>query len=86
MPKLIFTHEVDDVEHWLISPKRQEVFAGVAENIETYVHPTEPNRVGLSMAVKDMDALDALLQSDVGAAAMKHDGVRPDTIVMLIGA
>lgn len=86
MPKLIVTHEVNDVDHWLASPKRQEVFAGVAENIETYVHPTEANMVGLTMVVDDMDALDALLQSDVGSTAMKHDGVRPDSIVMLIGA
>jgi len=86
MPKLIITHEVDNVDHWLASPKRQEVFAGVAENIVTYVHPTEANKVGLTMSVDDMDALGALLQSDVGAAAMKHDGVRPDTIVMLISA
>lgn len=86
MPKIIIMHEVDDVAHWLASPKRQEVFSGVAENIETYVHPTEANKVGLSMTVSDMDALGAMLQSDVGAAAMKHDGVRPDTIVMMIGS
>lgn len=86
MPKLIVTHEVDDVDHWLASPKRQEVFAGVAENIETYVHSADANKVGLTMEVDDMDALGALLQSDVGAAAMEHDGVRPETIVMLIGA
>ena len=39
MPKLIATHEVDDVADWLASPKRQEVFAGVATNITTFVHP-----------------------------------------------
>ncbi len=86
MPNIIVMHEVDNVDHWLASPKRQEVFAGIAENIETYVHPSDANKVGLTMVVDDMDAFDALMQSDVGAAAMKHDGVRPDTIVMLIGA
>jgi hypothetical protein len=30
MPKLIATHEVDDVTHWLSSPKREEVFGSVA--------------------------------------------------------
>ena len=39
MPKLIATHEVDDVAHWLASPKRAEVFAGVATNLQTYVLP-----------------------------------------------
>ena len=42
MPKLIATHEVDDVVHWLASPKREEVFAGVATNITTFVHPSTP--------------------------------------------
>ena len=53
MPKLIATHEVDDVAHWLSSPKRAEVFASVAKDICTYVDPSNPNRVGLSMDVAD---------------------------------
>ena len=84
MPKLVTTHEVDDVAHWLTSPKREEVFAGVATNIQTYVHPTEPNRVALSMEVADMDALDTLMKSEAAAEAMKYDGVRPETIVMYV--
>lgn len=82
MPKLIVTHEVDDVAHWLASPKRQEVFAGAAKDIRTFVHPEDPNRVGLTMDVPDMDAFQAVMQSEAGAAAMKYDGVRPDTIVV----
>lgn len=84
MPRIIVTHEVDDVAHWLTSTKRQEVFAGVAENIFTYVNPDDPNRVGLTMDVADMPAFDAILKSEAGAAAMKHDGVRPETIVLLV--
>ena len=84
MPKIIATHEVDDVAHWLTSTKRQEVFAGIAENIFTYVNPNDPNSVGLTMDVADMAAFDAVLKSEAGAAAMKYDGVRPDTIVLLV--
>ena len=84
MPRIITTHEVDDVAHWLTSTKRQEVFAGVAENICTYVNPDDPNSVGLTMDVADMAAFDAVLKSETGAAAMKHDGVRPETIVLLV--
>lgn len=84
MPKIITTHEVDDVAHWLKSTKRQEVFAGVAENICTYVNPDDPNSVGLTMDVADLAAFDAVLKSEAGAAAMQHDGVRPETIVLLI--
>jgi hypothetical protein len=80
MPKLIATHDVDDVAPWHASPKRQEVFAGVATNITTFVHPSAPNRVALSMDVADMDAFDAVMKSEAGAAAMKYDGVRPETL------
>ena len=83
MPRLIATHEVDDVAHWLTSPKRQEVFAGVAENIRTFVNPDDPNSVGLTMDVADMAAFEAVLQSEAGAEAMKYDGVRPETVVVL---
>ena len=84
MPKVIATHEVDDVAHWLASPKRAEVFAGIATNMQTYVLPGDANRVALTMEVADMDALDAMMKSEAGADAMKHDGVRPDTVVMYI--
>ena len=86
MPKLIATHEVDDVAHWLSSPKREEVFASVAKNICTFVHPDDPNRVGLTMEVADMAAFEAVMQSEAGAAAMKYDGVRPETVVVLVEA
>ena len=81
---MILTHEVDDVAHWLASPKRDEAFAGIARNIVTWVHPTEPNRVALSLEIIDMDAFDAMMKSDAAAAAMKYDGVRPDTVAMYI--
>ncbi len=84
MPKIVATHEVDDVAHWLASPKRAELFEGLVTNIQTYVMPGGGNNVALSMEVADMDAFDALLKSEAGAAAMKYDGVRPDTIVMYI--
>lgn len=82
MPKLIATHEVDDVAHWLSSPKREEVFAGVMTSIQTYVIPGDANRVALTGEVADMDAFAAVMNSDAGAEAMKYDGVRPDTVVL----
>ena len=84
MPKLIATHEVDDVAHWLASPKRAEVFGSVAKDIRTFVDPSNPNRVGVSMDVDDISAFEAIIKSEAGAAAMKHDGVRPETIVVFI--
>ena len=84
MPTLIATHEVDDVAHWLASPKRKEVFGSVALNIRTFVDPQNPNRVGIFMEVADMDAFQAVMESEAGAAAMKYDGVRPETLVVLV--
>ena len=46
MPKLIATHEVDDVAHWLASPKRAEVFGSAVTNIRTYVDPGKPQPGG----------------------------------------
>ncbi len=84
MPKLIATHEVDDVAHWLSSPKREEVFASVASSITTFVDPSRPNHVGLSMEVADMAAFEAVIQSEAGAEAMAYDGVHPDTLAIYI--
>jgi hypothetical protein len=83
MPKLIATHEVDDVAHWLASPKREEVMGSFATDIRTYVDPSRPNFVGLSADISDMDAFQALMASEAGAEAMKYDGVRPETMVIL---
>jgi len=84
MPKVIATHEVDDVAHWLSSPKRAEVFGDLVSDLVTYVDPQNPKRVGLSMTVHDMAAFQAMLESPAGADAMKFDGVHPDTLVLLL--
>lgn len=82
--KAIFFHEVDDVSHWLASPKRNEVFAGVMEDILTFVHPAKPNLVGLSGTILDMKKFQELMASEAAGAAMKHDGVRPGTVELLV--
>jgi hypothetical protein len=84
MPRVIATHEVDDVTHWLSSPKRAEVFGDLASDIVTFVDPQNPKRVGLSMTIADMAAFQAMLESPAGAEAMKFDGVHPATLVLLI--
>ena len=84
MPRLIATHQVDDVAHWLSSRKRAEVFGGVATDIVTFVDPQNPKQVGLSMTVHDMAGLQAIMESPAGADAMKSDGVHTDTLVMLV--
>ena len=82
MPTLIATHEVDDVAHWLASPKREEVFGSVALNIRTFVDPQNPTRVGLLMDVSDMDAVMAAMETEAAAEATAYDGVLPGTLTL----
>lgn len=85
MPTVIAHHDVKDTDHWLASPKRGEFFGPLGvTNIRTFVDPHNPTRVAVMMDVEDMDALGAAMQSDGAAAAMHHDGVLPETLVMLV--
>jgi len=83
MATLLAFHEVDDVDHWLSSPKREEVFGPLGITIRTFRDPKGSNRVALVAEIPDMAAFDAVMQSEAGADAMKVDGVRPETLVML---
>ncbi len=83
MATVLVFHEVDDVEHWLSSPKREEVFAGLGIKIRTFSDPEGSNRVGLIVEIPDMAAFDKVMQSEEGAEAMKFDGVRPETMLLL---
>jgi hypothetical protein len=87
MPTMVAHHDVKDVAHWLASPKRAEVFAPVGvTNIRTFTDPRNPNHVALVADVADLAALEKFMQSDEAAAAMAHDGVLPETLVILIEA
>jgi hypothetical protein len=81
MPTVIVTHDVRDTDHWLSSPKREEVFGPIGvTGIRTFVNPDDRSKVGLVMDIPDMDAVMAMLQSDAGRAAADHDGVVVETI------
>jgi hypothetical protein len=83
MPTVLAFHEVDDVDHWLSSPKREEVMGSAGISVRAFRDPGGSNRVGLILEVPDMGALQALLEGDEAAAAMEHDGVRPETLLIL---
>jgi hypothetical protein len=84
VPTLLVFHEVDDVEHWLASPKREEFFAPRGMTARTFRDAQGSNRVGLIVEVPDIADWEAALQSAEAAEAMKHDGVRPETIVAMV--
>jgi hypothetical protein len=84
MSTVLIFHEVDDVDHWVKSPKREEIFGPLGVTARTFIDPENTNRVGLIAEIPDMDAFQKMLQSEAGAEAMKHDGVRPETILVLV--
>lgn len=84
MPTLLIFHEVDDVEHWLKSPKREEVFGPLGITVRTFTDPAKSQRVGLIAEVPDLDAFQRIMETPEAAEAMKFDGVRPDTILILV--
>jgi len=86
MPTVIGHHDISKgKDHWLASPKREELFGPLGvTNIRTFVDPQNPSRVAVLMDVPDLDALMAAMQSQAAADAMAHDGVMPETLVMLI--
>jgi hypothetical protein len=80
-------HDVKDKDHWLASPKREEFFGPLGvSNIRTFVDPENPTRVGLVMDVPDMGAVTAAMETQAAADAMAHDGVLPETLVILVEA
>jgi hypothetical protein len=85
MPTIIGHHDVTDTDHWLASPKREEFFGSVGvTNIRTFVDPTNRSRVAVLMDVPDMDAVMAAMETPAAGEAMAHDGVIPETLVILV--
>lgn len=86
MPTVLAHHDISKgKEHWLSSPKREELFGPIGvTNIRTFVNPERPTHVAIVMDVADMDALMNAMQSEAAAEAMQHDGVVPESLVILI--
>jgi hypothetical protein len=87
MPTVIGHHDVKDTAHWLGSSRREEFFAPLGvTNIRTFVDPQNPTHVAVLMDVADMDVVMAAMQRPEAADAMSHDGVLPETLVILVEA
>ena len=83
MATYLITHEVDDVEHWWNSPKRAEVFGSLGIQVRPFRDPAGSNRVGLLAEIPDLGAFEAFMKTDAAAEAVRHDGVRLETMVLL---
>ncbi len=89
MTHVLITHEVEDAEHWLAAwrgpDSRHKLFKdNGAKMVHTFQDPNNPNLTGLVVSVADMDKFMAMLESGEGQAAAAADGVKMDTMVMLI--
>lgn len=90
MPTVIAYHDVKDKDHWLASPQREEVFGPLGlTNIRTFVNPDNPTKVAIMMDVADLDALMGQCRRRRRQTRWRttaHDGVVPETLVMLVEA
>ena len=86
MPTVMAYHDVKDKDHWLASQKARSssALSAMSTNIRTFVDPENATRVGLVMDVADMNAVMAAMETEAAADAMAHDGVLPETLVILV--
>jgi len=84
MTLVIGTHEVEDVAKWVSSPLRQSVFEAKGIKVTTFTDPTGSNVTGLLFDVPNMDEFQSLMQSDEIQEAAKEDGVKFDTLQVLV--
>jgi hypothetical protein len=83
MSTVLIVHEVEDADHWLKSPKREEVFGPAGYTVRTFVDPNDPHTVGLIVEGPGLEKLQEMLQTDELQEAARYDGVRFDTVRML---
>lgn len=86
MSALLVVHDVDDVDHWLASPVREQHFGPLGITARAFRDPSGSNRVALIVETPDIATWEAALQGDAAAQAMKTDGVRPETIAAFVEA
>ena len=86
MPTVVAYHDIaKGKQHWLSSPKREEVFGPLGvTNIRTFADPQDPTKAAVVMDVADLDAVMAAMQQQSMREAMDHDGVVPETLRILI--
>jgi hypothetical protein len=82
MATYVITHEVNDVAHWLSSPRREEVFGPMGITIRTFRDPDGSKKTALIAEIPDIQAFQEVMKSEAAADAMKHDGVNPETLLI----
>ncbi len=89
MTTAIIFHEVNDGAVWEKAWKngpgsRHEMFGKLGIKCRTFRDPKNPNATGLIAEIPDMAQFQMLIQSEEGARAMREDGLKPETMRMLV--
>ncbi len=89
MTTAIIFHDVQDGAVWAAAWKqgpgsRHEMFGAIGVKCRTFRDPQNANAMGLIAEISDMAKFQALLQSAEGQKAMKEDGLKVDTMRMLV--
>src|SRR5437764_1209217 len=85
----VFIADVKDGDVWAKAWKkgpgsRHEMFGKLGIKCRNFRDPNDPNATGLIAEIPDMAKFQELLRSDEGQKAMREDGLKVDTIRMLV--
>jgi hypothetical protein len=84
MATMMITHDVDDVERWLASSKREELLGPRGISARPFLDADRSHHVGLVVEAPSIETLQHVLASPEAAAAMKHDGVQAGTLHVMV--
>ncbi|MGI9628018.1 MAG: hypothetical protein ACR2QM_14365 [Longimicrobiales bacterium] len=82
MPRVVFTHSVNDVAHWLSKhSERVEAFASWGSNVVDGVSPDGSNNVSVSVDVRDLEAMQTAMEGpEIEAAKQAHGVLEPISV------
>lgn len=89
MTTAMIFHEVQDGAVWAKAWKkgpgsRHEMFGKIGIQCRTFRDPENANATGVMADIPDMAKFHELLQSDEGKKAMAEDGLKVETMRMLV--
>ncbi len=90
MTTMMIVHEVEDGERWAkgwqkgTGSRHELVAKGGVTAVRIFRDPENPNSTGLLWEVSDMEKLQAFMASDEAKQAMAEDGLKIETLRMLV--
>lgn len=89
MTTVIISHEVKNGDQWAEAWRkgkgsRHEMFGRLGIKARTFHDPKNADSTGVMLEVPDMAKFKAFLESEEAKKAMSEDGVKADTLRMLV--